>query len=452
MSGPTSFSSSGEDVIARSIELNEDDITTLSQDELDDYYEINRTVDQIVQGDYARIALQFPDELLHDSVPIFRALKSKIGSGRELYVLADTSYGRQAFAPVFWDHSLIPVTLPRTLRSCVYETSRLPVIYIFGKRDVDPADCAKQLLNSLKTSSMGLESRSILFRHDVAYSHQADAILMQLRDLLPPSAHIFHSSPTVFMRPRDKNVCQATSDALTENSQPTSAPSGDPGSMKDYAVIYIGGESLTLTNLLVTHSFYEVHAYDPRTRVARLESARTNKLLMRRYSTMQKARDADVFGILIGTLGVGKLNPAKLANFLEIECFVLVACPENSIIEAKEFLRPIVTPYELEIALQAEQSWTGQYILDFNTLLAESRNDADDTLSEVQDEGLDQPIFSLVTGRYRQAKRYGDSANGENDARASALVLRNRENAVATSSNGAAGMIRRLSILRRTRI
>ncbi len=82
---------------------------------------------------------------------------------------------------------------------------------------------------------------------------------------------------------------------------------------------------------------------------------------MRRYAAVQKARDADVFGILVGTLGVasylplisrlrtllsrsrkksytitvGKLNPSKLGNFLEIECFVLVACPENSLVEAK---------------------------------------------------------------------------------------------------------------------
>jgi diphthamide biosynthesis protein 2 len=98
---------------------------------------------------------------------------------------------------------------------------------------------------------------------------------------------------------------------------------------------------------------------------------------MRRYATVQKARDADVFGILVGTLGVGelhpfthrselishlasylplikhlrallarshkksytisvgKLNPSKLANFMEIECFVLVACPENSLVEAR---------------------------------------------------------------------------------------------------------------------
>lgn len=68
---------------------------------------------------------------------------------------------------------------------------------------------------------------------------------------------------------------------------------------------------------------------------------------------------------------------------------MLVACPENSVVEAKvgvefyskvsssncnlqEFLRPIVTPYELEIALQIEPNWTGRYELDFNLLLTSS--------------------------------------------------------------------------------
>ena len=41
-----------------------------------------------------QIALQFPDELLRDSVPIFKALRSKLGEEILLYTLADTSYGR----------------------------------------------------------------------------------------------------------------------------------------------------------------------------------------------------------------------------------------------------------------------------------------------------------------------------------------------------------------------
>ena len=51
------------------------------------------------------------------------------------------------------------------------------------------------------------------------------------------------------------------------------------------------------------------------------------------------------------TIVVGKLNIAKLANFSEIDIFVLVAGPENSLIDGRDYYQPIVTPFELEIAL-----------------------------------------------------------------------------------------------------
>ena len=35
------------------------------------------------------------------------------------------------------------------------------------------------------------------------------------------------------------------------------------------------------------------------------------------------------------TIAVGKLNVAKMANFMEIDIFVLVACPENSLVESQ---------------------------------------------------------------------------------------------------------------------
>ncbi|KAG6875562.1 hypothetical protein C0993_008551 [Termitomyces sp. T159_Od127] len=247
------------------------------------------------------------------------------------------------------------------------------------------------------------------------------------------------------------------------------------------ALLYIGGESLTLTNLLMTHGLSDVFTYDPSTNITGLASGRSNRLLMRRYAAVQHARDADVFGILVGTLGassylplirhiralltrhkkksytisVGKLNPSKLANFLEIECFVLVACPENSVIEAKEFLRPIITPFELEVALQSTPKWTGRYVLNFEHLLAEapevmeannpqSESGKGEEESEDDDDGQDsdRPVFSLVTGTYRQAKRYGadenrlDSVSGPD----SAIVLRNQDSTVAELTDSAAAM------------
>lgn len=35
------------------------------------------------------------------------------------------------------------------------------------------------------------------------------------------------------------------------------------------------------------------------------------------------------------TFVVGKINPEKLANFMEIDVFVLIACPENSLISSQ---------------------------------------------------------------------------------------------------------------------
>ena len=129
---------------------------------------------------------------------------------------------------------------------------------------------------------------------------------------------------------------------------------------------------------------------------------------MRRYFAIEKTKDAVRIGILVGTLGVskyrdiidkcrdsikragkrpytflvGKPNAPKLANFPEVDVFVIVACPENSINIAlgdtqkgrdrsgSDFLRPIITPFELDIALNSEREWFGSsFKADFKSIL-----------------------------------------------------------------------------------
>ncbi|EEB95338.1 hypothetical protein MPER_05702, partial [Moniliophthora perniciosa FA553] len=77
----TAFSTSGEEAIKRTIDVTIDETADhLTSEGFDNFYEIDRTAEEIEQGDFKRVALQFPDELLHDSVPIYRKLKRKIGS------------------------------------------------------------------------------------------------------------------------------------------------------------------------------------------------------------------------------------------------------------------------------------------------------------------------------------------------------------------------------------
>jgi diphthamide biosynthesis protein 2 len=203
----------------------------------------------------------------------------------------------------------------------------------------------------------------------------------------------------------------------------------------------------------------QIYTYDPSTRTTRLESARTNKLLQRRYYLLHAARDASVFGLLVGTLGVsaylplmahlralikkagrksytvcvGKLNPAKLGNFAEVQAWVLVACPEGSLVDSKvrllslstrttilksvqEFPAPIVTPYELQLALAPEPEWTGRYVFDFGTLLAEGAEAPRAAEAKEKDDDNhddeDRPHFSLVTGKFQYSKRPDSGLHG----------------------------------------
>ena len=80
--------------------------------------------------------------------------------------------------------------------------------------------------------------------------------------------------------------------------------------MKDLNVIYVGAESRTLTNLMMVMNTSRFYSYNPSTCTARLETIQVNKALMKRFYLIEKAKDANIIGIVVGTLSV--------ANYLSI--------------------------------------------------------------------------------------------------------------------------------------
>jgi len=52
-----------------------------------------------------------------------------------------------------------------------YRNYRLPVIYVFGKKPVDVTNVAQKLRESYVSSN--IPAKSVVFRHDVAYTHEA---------------------------------------------------------------------------------------------------------------------------------------------------------------------------------------------------------------------------------------------------------------------------------------
>ena len=100
--------------------------------------------------------------------------------------------------------------------------------------------------------------------------------------------------------------------------------------------------------------------------------------LMKRFYMVEKLRDSNTIGILVLTLSlkdylpiisslkemihnagkkhylfvIGKLNVSKLLNFSHIDSFVVVSCPFNAVKDSKKYMKPLATPFELQVALQ----------------------------------------------------------------------------------------------------
>lgn len=148
-----------------------------------------------------------------------------------------------------------------------------------------------------------------------------------------------------------------------------------------YKFFYIGEDSIRLTQLMMDYSFRKCARYSGASNSfddGSFASSRVQRLLKKRYFMMHQSMEAQVFGIIVATTSVanymdilkytqdliksrgkksyvfyvGKLNVPKLANFAEVDAFVLISCNQNSLIDSKEFFKPIVTPFELEIALK----------------------------------------------------------------------------------------------------
>lgn len=157
--------------------------------------------------------------------------------------------------------------------------------------------------------------------------------------------------------------------------------------LEEYGAFYVGGSEASpdpdldpdLSRLLLGWApgrpFFSCC---PDTGKTQDEGARAGRLRARRRYLVERARDAHIVGLLAGTLGVaqhrealahlrnltqaagkrsyvlalGRPTPAKLANFPEVDVFVLLACPLGALAPqlSGSFFRPILAPCELEAA------------------------------------------------------------------------------------------------------
>uniref|UniRef100_A0A665WRL9 Uncharacterized protein n=1 Tax=Echeneis naucrates TaxID=173247 RepID=A0A665WRL9_ECHNA len=86
------FSSSSQMVIQRVVDVTVK--TNSPPEKLEELYHIRKTCNFINQHNFKKVALQFPDELLVDSVGIAAEIEKH--SNAKPFILGDTSYGSRS--------------------------------------------------------------------------------------------------------------------------------------------------------------------------------------------------------------------------------------------------------------------------------------------------------------------------------------------------------------------
>lgn len=421
-------------------------------------YEVARTAAEILEGGWKTVALQFPDDMLPDAPRVFDALSTILRSSQgpqtkdptdssqgnqrqstlsrkpadvKLYILGDTSYGSCCVDELAAEHVHADVVIHYG-RACLSPTARLPVIHIFTIQPlaIDP------LLWAFQDTFPSRDERIILMA-DVPYSSH----LRHISEILHRLGYCNLFTTSIVHNP---------SSPLPNRTSPDDV-NIDAAKLKDWHLFHISNPPKSLMLILSSH-VSSMYIFPVTNNVSPLSTksilASTASALRRRYALLTSVSTVSVFGILINTLSVknylhivehvkarirnagkksytfvvGKINAAKVANFSEIDAWVVIGCWESSLIDSEDFWKPILTPFELELALMkdSERIWTGEWKSDFQNILDEPSKNSTETKADVtlSDEGVHQsennsgyreddgelesipPEFDLRTGRY----------------------------------------------------
>jgi len=502
-----------------------------------EYYEINRIASSIIElviqkthaansTFYARVALQFPDELLCDAPEVCwqmeetlekKLLTSQHPSSVLVFCLGDTTFGPCCPDEVAALHLNADVLVHYGHACLSHPAFSLPVIYGFGVTNHwDTHACVNAILGQAKQAV----TQRLLLLYQVRYQHAMEDLQTQLSeqgDIFVVAGQIRSQEQPLECGPSKnieilccqdaKSCCTGTNqdgneDKMTRNMneeldapQEQFTPSSHTNAntlansfllgglevskdldFSSFAVVFVGDQASSSKQGIVHdgHRQYintilwylstkskpaALWVYSPKDRILQTNAIPPGiqRQLNRRFYLIQKARDASIFGILIGTLSqrffrsvvqtlrnviaksgrssytfaMGKVNPAKIANFAEIECFIMVACAETSWLdegEQREMHIPIITPLELHMALGEggpEAQWGEcDYSLDYNDFLTKYPHYVQSETSQetphsdeknVNDNGHDEsdgttgdedaPYFSLISGKYESSRK-----------------------------------------------
>ncbi|XP_020532590.1 2-(3-amino-3-carboxypropyl)histidine synthase subunit 2 isoform X2 [Jatropha curcas] len=348
--------------------------------------------------------------------------------------MADTTYGSCCVDEVGASHIDADCVIHYG-HTCLSPTSTLPAFFVFGKASISIHSCAQSLSDYASTNS-----KPIVVIYGLEYAHAIPHIkekFMAASSIESGPKHsqsLFADVMCSVINPFDSHKNSDGLPKLLGDYNASNDVDAAVGSkhkiggliwelpngrrMEDYLLVWIGSDSSAFANVVLTFNGCEIVRYDAKENRLVTDLSQQRRILKRRYYLVEKAKDANIVGILVGTLGVagyldmihqmkdlitnagkktytlvmGRPNPAKLANFPECDVFIYVSCAQTALLDSKEFLAPVITPFEAMVAFNRGSLWTGEYVMEFRDLINSSPAEARNNSEEAR--------FSFMQGRY----------------------------------------------------
>lgn len=312
-------------------------------------FEIHKTIWRIREMKAKRVALQMPEGLLMFSLVISDIIERFTEA--DTIIMGDVTYGA-CCVDDFTAKALGADLLVHYGHSClipVDRTAGIKVLYVFVDIKID----ALHFIESVKLNFP--KERKLALVSTIQFVATLHASAKELRDS-EYDVVIPQSKP---LSPGEILGCTA------------------PRIADERVLIYLGDGRFHLEAAMISNPSLDAYKYDPYEKKFTREHYDHVEMRRNRKKAIDASRGAKKFGLILGTLGrqgstkvmehlqkrlkqhnrqaviilLSEIFPTKLELFKDVDAFVQVACPRLSIDWGTAFPKPLLTPYELSVAL-----------------------------------------------------------------------------------------------------
>ncbi|KAF5731820.1 diphthamide biosynthesis protein 1 [Tripterygium wilfordii] len=330
-------------------------------------FEVHKSVWRIRSTGARRVALQLPEGLLMYSLILSDIFTAHAGVSH-CFVLGDVTYGACCVDDlsatalgsdllIHYGHScLVPI-----------DATKIPCLYVFVdiKIDVD------RLINTVKVNFGGTENvKNVVLAGTIQFASAIRAAKSALEShgfmvLIPQSKPLSAGEILGCTAPKVK-VSSSTSESET-------------------VVVFVADGRFHLEAFMIANPGIRAFRYDPYIGKLFLEEYDHKGMRETRKGAIERAAgEARSWGIVLGTLGrqgnprilerlerkmkerglnyivilMSEISPGRIALFEDsVDAWIQIACPRLSIDWGDAFQKPLLTPFEAEIALGDLPGW-----------------------------------------------------------------------------------------------